>query len=189
MNVINLLNYIFDFLLAPFNLFLMAISIVIVAMIMSLFFKTKRSVGIAVTVVVLGTILIFNQLKYTNFEKHFAKQLNEATIVPSITIYTVDHTGNRQAHVTIKNENFINSILEDLSDVKLKKDNNLSNTFREYHLSILTTNEKEEITQTESFNLDLDSEYINNFKIISDSNHLKTIELLLDSEAIDWIVD
>lgn len=185
----NGINYIFDLLLAPFNLFLVAIIIILVAIIMSFFFKTRKSVAIAVTIVAAGIILIFNHMRYTTFEKQFAKQLNEETIVPSITIYTFDPAGKRKAHVTIKDEHIINRIKEDLSRVELKKDYNSSAIFRDYHLNILTTNQKENYTLTESFNFDMDGEYINQFKIISDSNHLKTIESLIGNEAIDWEVD
>ena len=183
------IDYFFDLLLAPFNLFLIGILIIIGTIIMSLFFKSKKTVAMAMIIVVFGTILLFNQMQYTTFQKLVDDQLNEKTIVQSMSIHVDDLSGEvpiSKAYVTIKDEKIIKQILNDLSDIKLKKEQNPASYFKEYRLSIITTNQKEKYALTERLELLLDNEYLNNYKIVSESNHLKTIKSLIDNKELDW---
>ncbi|MFD1039713.1 hypothetical protein ACFQ3N_15100 [Virgibacillus byunsanensis] len=66
--------------------------------------------------------------------------------------------------------------------------------YRDYILQIVTTNQvKEDHYSTESIYIDLDNGYINisegypgSYEVVSDTNHLQTIESLVENEEVDW---
>ncbi|WP_099157542.1 DUF4181 domain-containing protein [Virgibacillus ndiopensis] len=145
---------------------------------------------------IFGIFLINEQIKYTTFQKIVADQLNEDSTVRSITIYINDLSGtfpDREASTTIKDKEIINHILADLSNLELRKEDSFQE-YWEYSLRIVTTNQVEEDHySTESFSVHVDRDYISIsegdadlYKIVTQSDFLKTIESLVESDEVDW---
>jgi hypothetical protein len=181
---------IFDVSWQVFNLFLFVILITFLVVSLRLVVKKKISFKVATVIVTIGVLLIIEFMKYTTFEKIYIHQLNEESIVENITIveFTDDHFPERYAHATIRDEEIIDDIIEDLTSMRLKKDTGEHSFLRDYYIRILTTNmTKDNYLLTDSFSFTLDDQHINDFEIVSDTNHLKTIEELVEDEDVDWI--
>lgn len=144
----------------------------------------------------IGIIVINEQMKYTTFQEVVSDQLNEETTVRSISIYVNDFSNNvleREAKTTINDEKIIDRILEDLSNLELKKDNDFRN-YGDYTIRFVTTNQVEEDHySTESWYIDLTENYAiitegspGSYEIVSETGHLKTIKSLIGSEEVDW---
>ncbi|MCL7748439.1 hypothetical protein [Halalkalibacter alkaliphilus] len=175
-----------------FNLFLFVILIIILVVALRLVVKKKISFKVATVIVTIGVLFIIEFMKYTTFEKVYIHQLNEESIVENITIelveFTDDHFPERYAHVTIRDEKIIDEIIEDLTSMRLKKDTGEYNFPRDYFIRILTTNmTKDNYLITDSFSFTLDDQHMNDFEIVNDTNHLKTIEELVEDKDVDWI--
>lgn len=189
---VSLMNIFFNVLMLFANFLLIAVLIGFLTFFMSLFFKKRSTLIASVIIVIFGTLFIVDQMQYTTFQKLVSDQLNEESIVESIsiTINDVSESGGlpvRVARVKIEDEEIIKRILQDFSDMELKKDVDARYTGRDYSVRILTTNEvKENFLETSSISLDLDDYYVNEYEIVNETDHLKTIELLVESDEIDW---
>jgi hypothetical protein len=179
-----------DILWLYFDFFLIAIAIALLTLLLSLFFKKKNTLIAAVTVVVVGGILLLNQMQYTTFSKLVSEQLNDESEIKNITITINDfsnHFKGRKADVTIEDEAIIEGILNDFETLKLKKEINTRFREHKYDIRILTTNlTKMNYYLTDYLTLSVDDDYINNYHIVGQANHLKTIEALIENEDIEW---
>jgi hypothetical protein len=74
----------------------------------------------------------------------------------------------------------IEQIIDDFSEIKLKKDDDIQHRVRDYHIDIVVTNQiKEDHFSTTTVRLDLDNNFVNDYKIVSKKERLKTIKSLL----------
>ena len=189
---VSLMNIFFNVLMLFANFLLIAVLIGFLTFFMSLFFKKRSTLIASVIIVIFGTLFIVDQMQYTTFQKLVSDQLNEESIVESIsiTINDVSESGGlpvRVARVKIEDEEIIKRILQDFSDMELKKDVDARYTGRDYSVRILTTNEvKENFLETSSISLELDDYYVNEYEIVNKTVHLKTIESLVENDEIDW---
>lgn len=169
--------------------FLIIILIGLVAFGVSLYTKKWRTLIIVMVVLIIGTVIFVNQLKYTTFSDLYSNQLNDDTIVESISIniYDLDYIPERKASVEILDEEIIEQILVDLSGLKLKRDYNIQNYGREYEVEIVVTNQVDERNLSKTtISLDMNENYVNEYQVISVTNHLRTIESLVESDEIEW---
>lgn len=156
-------------------------------------FIRRHKVSFSIIFLVLGTFLIFEWDKYSSFEKHVAKNIHEDTIIESMTIRIYDISNEaetfpeRKAWVTIEDNETINAVLEDLADIKLKRDDDARRVVREYEIRMLVTNEVEpDHLVTKSITFDVDQHYLDHYKILGETEHLKTIQSLEKNEEIEW---
>lgn len=180
---INFLYHYFDFAL-------MAIFIGLLALFLSLFFKTKSKLIAAVMVILVAVFFLVNHMQYTTFPKFVSDQLNEKSEIRDMTITINDNSKGyreREASVTIEDEEIIEQILADFEPLKLKRDISHRSSENKFTLSFLVTNEtKKHVYNTSSLTLYIDDDYVNNYRILSATNHLKTIEALIENEDIEW---
>ncbi|MGY0694689.1 DUF4181 domain-containing protein [Virgibacillus sp. FSP13] len=145
---------------------------------------------------ILAIFFINNQMKYTTFSKVVSDQLNEETTVRSITIYQNHLSGDipeREASATIKDNETIDRILEDFSDMELKKVDGFRE-YRKYRIRIVVTNQvAADHYSTESLTVGFDENYLTTsegyhgvYEIVSEIDQMKTIESLVKSGEIDW---
>ncbi|MBP1970240.1 hypothetical protein J2Z83_002358 [Virgibacillus natechei] len=183
------MNTLIDFLLQFGDLFLIGNAIILLTFFLSLLFKKRSTLIVAVAIVVVGTIFIVYQSKYTTFQELVSNQINEENTVRDISITINDLSSDipeRKASVTIGDEEITERILEDFSEVELREDQEARPIDRKYRISIRTTNEIEEnVLKTDSFTLSVNDNYIDDYEIISETDHLKTIESLVESEEAD----
>ncbi|WP_100011846.1 SdpI family protein [Lentibacillus sediminis] len=181
-----------DFLLQYRNFFLAGIAIILLAFLLSFWIKKKSTLIVVLALMVAGTIFIINQSKYTTFQELVSDQLNEESTVQEISITISDLSGDmpeRKASVTIEDEEIMDQIIEDFSDIELKEQSNLHVLDRKYRIRIRSTNEVEEnFLKTDSLTLCVDNDYINEYEIVNETDHLKTIESLVENEEIEWEV-
>jgi hypothetical protein len=169
-----------------FDLFLFAVLICLVTFILSLMIKNRKTLIIVMGVLIIGTIIFIWQMKYTTFLELYSDHLNEDSAVKSVSITINDLSSNMQANirtVTIEDEEIIDRILEDLSSLELKKDDGVQHRFRDYHIKMVVTNQiEEDHFSTDVIHFDLDKNYINDYRIINETNHLKTIDSLIEEK-------
>ncbi|QKY70702.1 DUF4181 domain-containing protein [Lentibacillus sp. CBA3610] len=148
---------------------------------------------------VFGVLVIFfidDWMKHTTFQDVVSEQLHEETEVNSITIRINDlseRIPQTKARVTIEDKETIGRILEVFSEMELKQDDGL-HEFRKYNVTIETTNQvAEDHFETKGLRVELDENYANisasshgRYEIVSGTNHLQTIEELVESDEIDW---
>jgi hypothetical protein len=138
---------------------------------------------------IIGSALAINQTKYTNLIKVYSNQLNESSVVESISITVQEpseYVPKNVRSVTIQNKEVIEKILEEFSRIELKEEN-IQHLYRSYYIVIVVTNqiEKDHFSTT-SIHLNIDKNYMNNYKINSKTNHLKTIKSLVEDASVDW---
>jgi hypothetical protein len=173
-----------------FHLLLVPILIGLVTLIFSLYIKNRITLIIIMAVLIIGSVIIINQTKYTTLLEVYSHQLNKASDVKSISITIQEPSENVPdviRSVTIEKKEVIERILEDFSTIELKKNDDIQHLYRDYYIEIIVTNEiEEDHFSTTTINLNIDKDYVNDFKIISETNHLKTIESLVKDEKVDW---
>ncbi|RXJ04401.1 hypothetical protein DS745_03175 [Anaerobacillus alkaliphilus] len=178
------------FLYEIFDLVLFVILLALLTFFLSLFFKKKKTLISAVAVVVVGTILLIVASQYTTFEKLVSNYINEETEIKDVTITILDPSSDRRtriASVTIKDEEIIERILDDFSGLRLKRDRDARYYGREYEIRIFATNKtKRGDYLTTSYYLFVDEDYVNEYKIVNDVDHLKTLMELIEDEEIEW---
>lgn len=169
--------------------FLIIILIGLVAFGVSLYIKKRLTLIIVMVVLIIGTLIFVNQLKITTFSDLYSNQLNDDTIVESISIniYDLDYMPERKASAKIEDEEIIEQVLVDLSGLKLKRDYNIQDYYREYEVEIIVTNQVDERSLSKTtIRLDMNENYVNEYQVISGTNHLRTIESLVESVEIEW---
>jgi hypothetical protein len=115
----------------------------------------------------------------------------EDSVFKSVSIIINDFSGNMPKQirrVTIEDEKIIERIIEDLSGIKLKEDDDIPVLDRDYQIEIVVTNQiKEDHFSTTTVRLNLDKNYVNDNKIVSEPEHLKTIESLVEDDHLNWM--
>jgi c-di-AMP phosphodiesterase-like protein len=174
-----------------FDIFLICILIGLVALILSMVFKKRITLIVVMGVLIIGTVVVLNQMKYTTLFDLYSDQLNEDSDVKSVSITINDFSGNMPKQirrVTIEDEKTIERILADFSGIKLKEDEDIQHHGRDYHIDIVVTNQiKEDHSSTTTIRLDLDKNYVNDYKIVSKKEYLKTIKSLAEDDRLNWI--
>jgi hypothetical protein len=175
------------------KVFLIGVFIVFLTFFLSLFIKRKLVLGAVVVVLVAGIILLDNQLKYTNFISLYSDDITEDSTVEEMTI-TINHLTNKDdlkpemtERVKITDEETINDILRDLSTVKLKKDEDANYTTKKYDIKMVVANQISESHIISQFvTIHVDEKYLNQYKIVNETNHLQTIEELANDPNVEW---
>lgn len=173
-----------------FYLILFVILIVLVSFILSKFIKKRITLMIVIASLIFGSIFFVYQMKYTTLMELYSEQLNEDSVVKSVSITINEPSENipeRIRSVTIEKEEIIDKILEDFSGIELKKDDDIQHLHRDYQIELVVTNQiKKDHFSTTTIHLNLDKNYVNDYRIISKSNHLITIESLVEDDELDW---
>ncbi|MCD8510183.1 MAG: hypothetical protein LRY73_10145 [Bacillus sp. (in: Bacteria)] len=171
------------------SILLLGVLLVIITFTLRLFTE-KKSIVIGTNIVVVVIIVgLFYMNQFTNFEKLVSHQLNEDTVIRQITIDVNDPNERyreRVATLTVEEEDTIEQILADLSQLELKRDPDSRVFVRKFHVRILTTNDEDTHLVTRYLALDLDDNYLNEYEIISDTDHLQTIRALWESDEVEW---
>jgi hypothetical protein len=138
---------------------------------------------------IIGSAIAIYQTKYTTLLKVYSNQLNESSIVESISITVQEPSEYVPTHVrsvTIENKEVIEKILGDFSRIELKEED-VQHLYRNYYIVMVVTNQiEEDHFSTTSIHLNIDKNYMNKYRIISKTNHLKTIESLVKDASVDW---
>ncbi|OEH93837.1 hypothetical protein [Bacillus solimangrovi] len=188
------MNSLLDSLFLIFSDFIFVILAIGLAMLlMSIFIKKKIILFSTITVIILGLIFssfVMVEEDYTSFSKLYDDQLNEDAVIERVKITINDLVGDKRevAHLQVKDNEIIAAILNDLSSLKLENERE-SRGKREYEIKLIVANEVgEKQTSVSTIHFDLDANYFENHQIISESNHLKTIESLVNSEEVEWVI-
>lgn len=185
------MNVFFDISWQLFHFLLIGILVIGFTVILSFFIKNKIFLLAVNLILIFGTMFFIEHLKFTTFEEFVSEHLTEESTVRNISITINDLSGQRPitaVRATIEDESVINDILEDFSEIELKKDENVRFLRKKYVVGITANNPvRENISRTTTLYLEMDSHYLEEYRIISESNHLKTIESLIESKEVEWI--
>ncbi|MGY3714246.1 hypothetical protein ACWE42_01825 [Sutcliffiella cohnii] len=172
------------------SLVLGSLLVVLVAFIISRFIQDRMKVIVITFVFIVGLFMLANILAYTSFTKYASKYINEETTINNVTItvYDLDDRGMRLDYtsITIEDEKVIDKLLQDFSQVKLKKDLNTTSWERRYNVMFSVTNPASDgkYVVTGSYSFNVDEKYLNDHKIINSTNHLSTIEEIIEYEDL-----
>lgn len=145
---------------------------------------------------VISVIAIFSVsewMKYTTFQEIIAEELDEAIEINYVSLGIRDlsgYTPETTARTTIRDEESIETIMHDLSEMELKK----ANDFYEpstYRVSISTRRQMAEDHYTsESLTMHMDEDHISigdgRYEIVSETDHLQKIKSLAEDDAVEW---
>jgi hypothetical protein len=173
-----------------FHLLLVPILIGLVILILSIFIKKRIPLITVMAVLIIGSVIVFNQTKYTTLLELYSNQLNEDSVVKSVSITIQEPSENvpeKIRRVTIEKKEVIEQILEDFSGIELKEDDDIQQVIRDYQIELVVTNQIEEdhFSTTTTIHSDIDKNYVNDYRIISETNHLKTIESQVEDDKVD----
>ncbi|MGF2615006.1 hypothetical protein FZC84_09160 [Rossellomorea vietnamensis] len=181
-----MVEWFMDFTLQYFDVFLIAVLIVLTTLVLSIFIKRKRILIMAIALLVLGASLTVQQSKYTTFLELYDKTLKEESVIEAINIRVYDPSNDflePKASKSIEDQDTIESIIDDLSKIDLKKEEGMSRDSYKYHVEIIVKNQAEEDRfLTRVIDIKLDENALNDYKIISSTNHLKTLKAIFAGE-------
>lgn len=156
----------------------------------AIIFKNKIFLFVLVLTLIIAVIIVINQTRQTTFQELFSEQLNEETTVRSISIAINEVSGYRtetEARTNIEDESLMNDILEDLAEVELKKDEDAPLIGKKYTIGVTVNNEVgDNHSSTTTLYIDVNNNYLNDYKITRSSNHLETIESVVEDEEVEW---
>ncbi len=163
-------------------------AVITVTAILRLFFKKKITAFAIAAFLVIGTAYIIDRSHYTTFIDLYSDHLNKDSVIRSITVSTAYLPDERrfdpEEDIEIEEEKIMNEIIQAFSELELKKDRDhhyIENP--DYRVRITTTNEEEEgLLRTESFYFNLNDKYLNNYKVVNDSNHIEMLAALVENE-------
>jgi hypothetical protein len=170
-----------SFQLFPIILFCILMSVVY--LILSIFIKKRSIILVTIGVLTIGSLVFINLTKYSSFLELYSDQLNEDSVVQSVTITVYDDSESIpdfKKSITIGDAEIMKRIIDELSGVELKKEKNIPHQFRDYYINIVVTNriEKDHF-RTTSIGFDIDINHLNQYRIINETEHLKTIQSLV----------
>ncbi|WP_067730936.1 hypothetical protein [Oceanobacillus damuensis] len=178
------------------NFILLLLSLFIIAVILMLFIKKGTALIIsACIVVVLGiaATFIIDQLKYTTFQEAFSEQLDRDTVLRQIVISTHNSSNQypeRVASVTIEDEEIMEAIINDFMGLELKKDTDSNSYEWDYTISITKNNQiKEGYSVTRSLTSNVNDSHINDYEVIDNKNHLKTVGSIVEDKEFEWDIE
>ncbi len=177
------LGSVIDFTLQYFNVFLIAVLIVLVTLVMSIFIKRKLTLILVMTLLVLGGFITVNLLTYTTFPELYEETLTEDSVIDSIKIRVHDPSSDelyKHASKAIEDPDIIERLMNDFSKIELKKEDHSPQDYYQYHVEIAVTNQVgTDHYLTKVLHVKLDEHFLDDYKIISNTNHLKTIQTLV----------
>ncbi|MGD6831301.1 hypothetical protein ACQCT5_04025 [Sutcliffiella halmapala] len=157
-------------------------------------FRKKVVVGIALIAVALGVGYLQNEMKYTNFHEMTSGTIKDDSEIRSITIKVKDIEGGSEqdywktiGQLTIEDEELVDKLLNDLNGMELKETN--YSTFElnsKYIVEMLVVNEKNNLWVTDKLMYSIDKTHFSGYEIVNDTDHLKTIEELVESDRMEW---
>lgn len=152
-------------------------------------YKKKLAMGLIFVAVAIGGAFLVYQLKYTTFEEWNAKHFGTETNIRSVSIRVNEITDRfpvEIGQITVEDKEEIDRVIADLKGLKLKKVTDSGEPWKKYVVEFLVVNENGNLLETNSLSYQVDQNYINDYQIINDQNHLKTIEELVESEEMEW---
>ncbi|MFA9558229.1 hypothetical protein ACERII_13050 [Evansella sp. AB-rgal1] len=157
--------------------------VILLTFFLSRFFQGKIALSISFAIVLLLISFSFYldyKSKFITFDEFASEQLDERKLW-RMTIWTYDISSDfpePKSHATTFDEEIIQKVLDDFSGMELKFNDDMR---REY--------EKEyciEITSHNSFSFYVDDHYLNQYEILTDTNHLQTIRSLVEGDELNW---
>ncbi len=138
--------------------------------------------------VLLGFLVVFllvNHLYFTTFEKVISKKIDDETEIRSLSI-DVYENGDKQASVTIDDQETMERILSDLKKLKVKKnDQDYMMSSRSFHLTFDIRNlTKLNNYLAENYRVSVSEHSVNGYKILGKPDHLKTIDELVEDGGV-----
>ncbi|KGX89593.1 tripartite tricarboxylate transporter TctB family protein [Pontibacillus marinus] len=172
-----------------------ALAVGLLALFLSMYIQNKKIIISILTGIVLAAILfvLFEvyQETYPSFSEISSLQFNEDTEfeVANLSIYEFSEgeMPERQAMLKIKDQAIIDRILSDFKNMKFKKDEHAERHFRKYHLTVTVTKKvKKDHFTSETFTYDFDEDYLFNYEILNETNHMQTIKSLRENDDLNW---
>lgn len=157
-------------------------------------FRKKIVVGIALIIVALGVGYLQNEMKYTTFHEMTSGTIMDDSEIRSITIKVKDIEGGSEqdywktiGQLTIEDEELVDKLLNDLKGMELKETNYSAYELNsKYIVEILVVNEKNNLLVTDKLMYSIDKTHFSGYEIVSDKDHLNTIEELVESDSMEW---
>lgn len=147
---------------------------------------------LALTLVLLiGGYFLFDQTRSTTFEKAvLMDSIQEDSEIKQITIQKVESGTSLNDKIIdkiiIEDKEFILEILNVFLGMDLHKEFSKSRDNEKYRLSFLVSTRKENKIVTDYYSFFVGEEYLNDYKIVREKNHLNTLEELLEREDLGW---
>ncbi|MCA0969279.1 hypothetical protein LCM20_01590 [Halobacillus litoralis] len=158
-------------------------SMLILILLLRLFIKKLVPLLIVTAVIVGGVYLIYNQTQTKEVQDVYAELYEEENTIDEVTIFDRRDDGSER-FVTLTDQQVIDSILADLSDVEVKlRQGERKEAFR---VSFDVTEPTSNGSQMAFKSLRVSEESIGIHKVLSDTSHMKTLNSLAEDENVNW---
>ncbi|MCA0969280.1 hypothetical protein LCM20_01595 [Halobacillus litoralis] len=163
---------------------IIAFCLLLLALLLRLFIKRTLYIGLILFFVTVGAFLIFEQTKNTTFVEAYDDLYEEDVVIEEMTVGISD--GPRpdfgtEHEVTVENPEQIERVLEDLSRLELKREEDYDFTGEIYQVRfVVTDNYSEGFSETDYSHVFVGEDHVNTFKITNDPEHLNTLQSLIE---------
>lgn len=158
-----------------------------------LMFRRNRFGPLFVTLVVLGGgYFLFDQIRSDTSDVAVFNEVREDSVIRHLKIRKVElerGTYTFKESILIEEEETIREILKDLSGLDLKREYDKDPGGADYVLDLLISNPKDNLMETGTIQITVGKDYINDYKIVTEKDHLKTLKELEDREDLVWEKD
>ncbi|WP_339146601.1 MULTISPECIES: hypothetical protein [unclassified Sutcliffiella] len=140
-------------------------------------------------VVFVGGYFLYDQIRSTTSDAVVFDKVREDSVIRHLKIRKVElerSTYTFKESILIEEEATIREIMKDLSGLELKREFDKEPGGADYVLDLLISNSKDNLMKTGTLQITVGNEYINDYKIVNEKDHLKTIKELEEREDLVW---
>lgn len=148
---------------------------------LSIFIKKRKLIILIIACIVLGIEFFIYQSQYKTFAELYPQVANENHTVDTITISEYEEVDGYPVvknEIKVKDQVMIDHIINELADRKYKLETEPKKSFHKYEIEFET---KREIKEN-YYKYDYVTTFFTEHEVLSDSEHLKTIKSLIESE-------
>ncbi|QHS21833.1 hypothetical protein GWK91_02230 [Virgibacillus sp. MSP4-1] len=173
-----------------FNIFssiLIIAGLILLTFFLSIMIKNKKILLVVEALLIFGLIFVVYQMQFTSFKALYSEEIfTNNTVVEEVRITEYKPAKDQglseiDRQMTIKDTQVIEDILNDFSQVELKKDRDSATLFKQFGVRFLTTKKvKEDYHLSDYQGFRVNKNYLGTYEIINETNHLKTILSIME---------
>ncbi|MEA3322516.1 MAG: hypothetical protein U9Q88_21255 [Bacillota bacterium] len=168
---------------------LIVFGVLLIGVVKLLLRKSRFGPLFVALVLFVGGYFLYDQIRSTTSNTAVLAEYREDSEIRHLKISKVTFDSGLYTYkesILLEDEKTIRDILEDLSGLTLKREVNKKRGGAEYVLELLVSNPNDNIIETGTIHITVGTKYINDYRIVSEKEHLKTIKELEVREDLEW---
>ncbi|MBA2174213.1 hypothetical protein H0266_04770 [Halobacillus locisalis] len=164
--------------------------LLLLTLLLRMFIKRMFPIVLILVFVSCSAYWMFDQSRSTTFSNSYSQLYLEENEIERVTIGVHDvqaDVDGLEREVTIDNPGTIERIVEDLSDVTYKRVVGAEHRINRFSLTFVVEDRvKEGFTSIERQYVSIGEDHVSLYPILSDTDHLETIQALANNQDLDW---